>query len=86
MIMTDKADMNCDELKKISGGYLDDAIPEHQKEEVEEHLSQCPVCSFLMNQMRLLRGKLNASLCKDCCPGNLREKFECLIKNIHREK
>jgi len=68
--------LNCEQVKKISAGYLEDAIPAQHRLEVEEHLSECPVCSFLMEQMKLLKQKIRNCLCDDdCCPDNLREQI-----------
>lgn len=68
--------MNCEQVKKISAGYLEDAIPSQYRLEVEEHLSECPVCSFLMEQMKLLKQKIRQCVCdNDCCPKELREQI-----------
>jgi predicted anti-sigma-YlaC factor YlaD len=66
--------MDCREFKKISGGYLDDAVPPELQRQVEDHLVRCPICAALMKQMKLLRERLRLALCKDCCPGNLRQR------------
>jgi acetyl-CoA carboxylase beta subunit len=66
--------MDCREFKKISGGYLEDAIPSEQRQQVEDHLGKCPICAAIMYQMRLMRERLRLALCKDCCPGNLRQR------------
>ncbi len=66
--------MDCREFKKISGGYLEDAVPPEKRQEVEEHLHTCPICAALMKQMKLIRERLRLTLCKDCCPGNLRQR------------
>jgi len=66
--------MDCKEFKKISGGYLDDAVPPGLRRQAEDHLSCCPLCAAVMNQMKLLRERLRLALCKDCCPGNLRQR------------
>ncbi len=66
--------MDCREFRKLSAGYLDDAVPPDQRQVVEEHLSNCPICAAVTKQMRLMRERLRLALCKDCCPGNLRQR------------
>jgi len=66
--------MDCHEFKKISGGYLDDAVPPEQRQAMEEHLNNCPICAAVTKQMRFMRERLRLALCKDCCPGNLRQR------------
>ena len=67
--------MDCREFKKISGGYLEDAVPPEKRQEVEEHLVICPICAEIMHQMKHLRESLRLAFCKDCCPGNLRRQI-----------
>ncbi len=66
--------MDCREFKKISGGYLEEAVPPEKRQEVEEHLVICPICAEIMHQMKHIREQLRVALCKDCCPGNLRQR------------
>ena len=66
--------MDCREFKKISGGYLEDFVPPEKRQEVENHLVSCPVCAAIIRQMKVIRERLHLSLCKDCCPDNLRHR------------
>ncbi|MFA5864301.1 MAG: hypothetical protein WC975_06395 [Phycisphaerae bacterium] len=72
--------MDCKEFKKVSGGYLEDAIPSNLHQEVQEHLHRCPLCAAIMLQMKLLRERVHLALCKDCCPGNLRQRVSRKLK------
>ena len=68
--------MDCDKVKKVSEGYLEDAVPPELRSQVADHLARCPVCAALMNQMTRFRRRIHQALCKDCCPGNLRQRLE----------
>jgi predicted anti-sigma-YlaC factor YlaD len=67
--------MGCEEFKRVSAGYLDDAAPPELQAQVEEHLERCPICSAVVRKMSLLREDIRLALCKDCCPGNLRQRI-----------
>lgn len=73
--------MDCNEFKKVSAGYLTDAVPRERDQEVRDHLAGCPVCAAFVNQVSALREKIRLALCKDCCPDNLRQKVENKIKS-----
>ncbi len=67
--------LDCDELRRLSSGFLYDAVPDEHKEAVDQHLGKCPVCSFLIKQMSVLRDKLRCLICSDCCPEEFKENL-----------
>ncbi|NLE29749.1 MAG: hypothetical protein GX629_08780 [Phycisphaerae bacterium] len=72
--------MDCDEVKKVSAGHLEDAVPPELKQQVHEHLSRCPICAAIVKRVKDMRQGLHLALCKDCCPGNLRQRINQKFK------
>ncbi len=72
--------MDCKEFRKISEGYLADAVPSELRAQVKEHLDRCPICAAIVRRMQALREGLRLALCKDCCPDNLRQRVSRRLK------
>ena len=45
--------MTCQELVELVTDYLENALPETQRERFDEHLAVCPGCADYVEQMRL---------------------------------
>lgn len=73
--------MDCEEFKKVSAGYLEDAVPPELQSQVQEHLGRCPICAAIVRQMKAMRQGLRLALCKDCCPGNLRQRVSQKLRS-----
>jgi anti-sigma factor RsiW len=46
------ADLTCRELVELVTDYLEDALPEPERERFEAHLAECEGCRRYMEQMR----------------------------------
>jgi anti-sigma factor RsiW len=45
-------DLNCDEFVELVTAYLDNALDDHTRRRVEEHLAACAGCARYLDQIR----------------------------------
>jgi anti-sigma factor RsiW len=45
-------ELTCQELVELVTAYLDDALPEPERERFERHLGHCPGCTTYVEQIR----------------------------------
>ena len=53
--------MNCEKCKELLVAYVEDLLPESQKQAVESHLNSCPPCRTELTQLIALRDRLVAN-------------------------
>lgn len=67
--------LDCNELDRISAGFLYDAIPDNVKSLADEHLCRCRICGFLIKQMQIMRKGLKKLLLSERCPDSIKENI-----------
>jgi hypothetical protein len=77
---------NCQEIKDRIMFFLDNELPEKDKELIISHLNQCKECSQYLKQEELIKNKIcqkikDAYVCK-CDLDSLREQIENKLGNI----
>ena len=54
--------MNCDGIKKKLGGYLDEELPDVDRQLIDEHLTQCSCCLHDMEQIKKIEALIKPEL------------------------
>ena len=78
--------MKCIEAKEILSSFIDDMLEQEQKNELINHLRDCPSCRENLEQLRIIVGSIKASGNQDF-PKNFRfDLHDRLIKEKHRQE
>lgn len=76
--------MKCNDVENLTIDYLENSLPQEEKELVDLHLLNCANCRLAVEQSKLLLGMIS-QLPKEDSPENLRHSFEAMLQQEKRE-
>ncbi len=78
-----EAFFTCQELVEVITAYLDDALPQDERQRFEHHLAACPGCRIYLEQMRMTL-RLLGTLSADDIPAALQQRLLATFRSVRR--
>lgn len=76
--------MNCDMNQEVLSAYLDDALPQAQRDEVRQHLSFCTHCQGALNDWTELSSSIYGLLGRHASPPGMEAQIMARISAHHQ--
>ena len=76
-------DLACTEEVELITDYLEGALPEEKRRQLELHLETCPGCTEYLEQMRTVAGSLGG-LTEDSIPAEMRDDLLAAFRKLRQ--
>ena len=76
--------MNCDDIRPLIAGYVDDELTRDERAQVEEHVGSCPDCARELREQRALKEELDKMSFSEPSDAELDRYWQSVYNRLER--